>query len=133
MTLPRRRNQTPGVLVLALLAGLLAMHGLSGTALADPMPQVVPVAVMGVDMASRPVVDGALPAAPAPDSPHHGGAANGHHPCLAIPAAVVGLAAAADTAAPALGLPHQALVSAPTRARADRAPPDLNDLCVSRT
>lgn len=132
MTLPRRRNRTPAVLVLALLAGLVAMHGLSGTALADPTHQVMPGA-MGMDVAMEHAAHGALPAAPAPHGPHHGPGASGHHPCLAAPPAAVALDAPADTAAPALPQTQHATGYAPTRARPDRAPPDLNDLCVSRT
>ncbi len=133
VTLPRRRTRTPAVLVLALLAGLVAMHGLSGTALAGPAHQSRPVAAMGADMAGGHAAHGAVPAAPARDGPHHGPAASGHHPCVAAPAAGVALDAPADTAAAALPLPQHAAGYAPTRARPDRAPPDLNDLCVSRT
>jgi len=133
VTLPSRRNRTPAVLVLTLLAGLVAMHGLSGTALADATHQVMPVAVMSMDMAGGHAAHGAAPAAPAPDSPHHGPAASGHHPCLAAPAHRVALDAPAGLAAAVLPLPRHAAGCAPTRARADRAPPDLNDLCVSRT
>ncbi len=134
VTLPRRRSRTPAVLVLALLAGLVAMHGLPGTALAGPTHQVMPVASISMDMAGGHTTHGALPAAPAPDRPHHGPAASGHHPCEAAPAAAVALATPADTKAAALPPPrHAAAGCPPARARAARAPPDLNGLRVSRT
>lgn len=92
---------------------------------------------MAMDMAGgpdMPAVHGNLPASPAPDMPHHRPAASGHHPCLAAPAAGIHLGAPAGAAPPAL--PHQrdpAASGVPFRARADRTPPDLDDLCVSRT
>ena len=91
MTLPRRRNRTPAVLVLAPLAGLVAMHGLSGTALVGPAHQVMPVAVISIDMAVGLPAHAALPAGPARGG-HYGPAASGHHPCVAAPAAGVALA-----------------------------------------
>ena len=122
--------RTPAVLVLALLAGLVAMHGLSGIATAGATHQVIPVAAMDADMASS---HAAPPVAPPPDSPHHGSDASAHHPCLAAPVAAVALAAPADMNAAALSVPRHSAGSPPARARADRSPPDLNDLCVSRT
>lgn len=137
VTPPRRRTRTPVVLVLALLAGLIAMHGLSGTALPGPTGQVMLVAdmsaVMSADMAGGPAAHGAPPAVPVPDGPHHGSAAGGQHPCLAAPADGVALDTPNGTAAAALPQPQHAAGYAPARSRPDRAPPDLNELCVSRT
>jgi len=134
VTLPRRRNQTPAVLVFALLAGLLAMHGLSGTAQAAATPHYLPAAVMAMDMSAEHAVHGQSPAAPAPNTPHHGPYATGHQPCLAALAAGVVLDAPAE-ATNAAGLLSQrvAAAAAPARAPADRSSPDLNELCISRT
>lgn len=133
MTQPRRQHRTPAVLVLALLAGLVAMHGLSGTALAGPTHQGMPATGMNMDLVGGPAALGPLPAAPAPDAPHHGPKASGQHPCLAMPAASVDLVAAVEMLAPAPPQPQQATALAADQGRADRAPPDLHDLCVSRT
>jgi len=116
-----------------MLAGLVAMHGLSGTALAGPKHLAMPAAVLSMDMAAGQGAHGSPPAGPAPNDPHHGPTASGHHPCLAAPAASVDLVAPADMVAPARRLVQQAATFAPARARADRAPPDPTDLCVSRT
>lgn len=137
MTLPRRRTRTP-VLAFALLAGLLTMHGLTGTASADMTRPAAHAAVMDRDMTHMHAgtdSQAAIPTAPSPHGPHHRPAATGHHPCLAAPVdAAITLHAPASTAAPDPPLP-QAAAEATThpRARADRAPPDLSALCVSRT
>lgn len=106
------------------------MHGLAGTALAGTAQNVM----AGGDMAAGHGSHDALPAAPAQHGPHHGPAAFAHHPCLATPAASASLhvPAAEET----VGLPllrHASRSPAPARARPERAPPDLNNLCVSRT
>lgn len=135
VALPCRTNRTPGVLVLALLAGLVAMHGLTGTASAANKPQARPaVMVMVMDVSAGHAARGATPAAPAPHGPHHGPAATGHHPCLVVPAAGAELdAPAASALAPAAPAPAMVAAAFRTAARADRAPPDLNRLCISRT
>lgn len=130
VTLPCR-NRTPAVLVLAVFAGLLSMHVLSGIALADATHRAMPPSVAGMHGAGGDV-DHGVPAAPPPDGPHHGADASGHHPCLATPAAGVAVAAPTAKATPALPA-RLARTAAPARNQVERAPPDLNDLCVSRT
>lgn len=133
VTLPPQRDRMPAVLVFVLLAGLVAMHGLSRATPAGPTHQPMPVAVVSMDMTGLSVANSAQPADPTPDGSHHGPAAIGHHPCVAAPVAAVAVPAPADTMAAPLALPRSTAGSPPARARADRAPPDLNDLGISRT
>jgi hypothetical protein len=132
VTLPRRWNQRRAVLVLALIAGLFAMHGLSGTALAAPAHWGM-TAAMGMDGAAGRPADGVRPAIPASNMPHHGPAANGHHPCVAAPASGAPVGPLTGAAPAPLSQPRRGREAAPAGARADRAPPDLHGLCISRT
>lgn len=134
MTLPRRRSRTRAVLVLALLAGLVAMHGLTGTASAETTRLGTPATAMGMGTAAGLASRGALHA-PAPHSPHHGPSAAAHHPCLAsVPTAGAVLETPADAVAAALAVARIPVADpASARARADRAPPDLDRLGISRT
>ena len=120
------------MLVLAVLAGLLAMHGLSGTAAVSRSHQAMSTA-MSSDIPVARGTHGVTPGTPAPAEPHHGPSANGHHPCLAAPAGGAPWLTPADTATRIEWPPLRAVPAAAARARDYRDPPDLIDLCVSRT
>lgn len=120
-------------MVLALLAGLVAMHVLSGTVLAGDAQESTMADAMSGDVGGGTAAHGGVPVSPASDAPHDGPVATGHDRCLVALTDGVGLAAPADlgvvTPPLLLSLPR----SVPTRAHSERAPPDLNDLCISRT
>ena len=126
-------------LVLALLAGLVAMHGLSdgpaaaaslsaaaataGVAVA-PSPHTARAGVMKADHG------GSLPGSPM----HHGPTVEGQHLCLAVVAVVTPvLAGPPGRFHPRDVASLLAFRTGPGGASTDRAPPDLHELCVSRT
>ncbi|MCA1712257.1 MAG: DUF6153 family protein [Actinobacteria bacterium] len=126
--------------VLAVVAGLLAMHGLTAPAWAAAAAAASSRPAAGAETAMPGMTTGggavhhAAPGNRAPASPHHGPAARDHHPCLAVPATSVAFTSPGAARAPAPpALPALTTAAATPGARLERAPPDLNGLCVSRT
>ena len=145
MLSPARGRSATVAAVLAVLSGLLAMHAMTSPPARDHdgrqlsralghMLQMtgVPSKAAGFTKAE------ATTSAPSdePPVPHHGPFAIGHQPCMA---ALLSLAVVVD-APPANLAAGQAMESTSANARRpspavseERAPPDLDALCVSRT